>query len=589
MVLDRDDKPVGDALVAVVPEDAPRAAAVVKTAANGSFTAQVPSGRYALTATAPGQNAAYHDVVEIAGDSQPFFTLRVGANGFFDVTGQVEVYGGSLPSRTLVSAARASPVEGDIFYVEADRLGRFALRLPPAIYLFHVEAEGLVARAEHLAAIDLRHVVLHTSRPAPPPAEVVAWIRRHAIPIASTDPDHPLGDLAPLRAIIGDAQVVGLGSAASGVHELQQIRHRLCVYLAAEMGFTLVALPTNWSRSFALDAYAAGGKGDSASLLADAGDDTWDTMEGSRLLRWARGWNAGRGQRPQLHLAGFGADPTPAALSPLKAYLGRVDSSPGWTGWKGRLPAQATWDAVVRESLSRDSAAEARYRIAMLGRDLEARRDVFIARSSLAEYRLALHQISSLVYAVELASTTGIAKVVTRERAMAENAVWLLNAQPRATRTVLLGHNLHIGRDSDSGFASMASRLHPSIRYCAIGLIVGQGAFLGPGDQPSATKGPRRELALGPLPAASLGAAFASAGLGLFALDLHHLPAGPVADWFSSPQPVLESGDTLPLAGAGPSASLSRRFDAVIFVARATPALPLPAATRATHGAGSGS
>src|ERR1700753_900798 len=100
VVEDCGGKAVGGALAAVVPilgDTATHAAALVRTAPDGTFEARVPKGRYALTATAADRNAAYHDVEEVADATRSPFVFKVGCPCYFVATGRVEIYGGDRP------------------------------------------------------------------------------------------------------------------------------------------------------------------------------------------------------------------------------------------------------------------------------------------------------------------------------------------------------------------------------------------------------------------------------------------------------------------------------------------------------------
>src|SRR5262245_5848460 len=70
---------------------------------------------------------------------------------------------------------------------------------------------------------------------------VVAWIRRHAIPLATVEPGSTFDDLEPLRAMLAKARVVSLGEATHGTREFFQLKHRLIEYCVSRLGFTIIA------------------------------------------------------------------------------------------------------------------------------------------------------------------------------------------------------------------------------------------------------------------------------------------------------------------------------------------------------------
>ena len=63
----------------------------------------------------------------------------------------------------------------------------------------------------------------------------VDWLAEHAVPFATVEAGHGFADLEPLKEMIGDARVVGLGEGTHGTREHFQLKHRLVEYLATEL------------------------------------------------------------------------------------------------------------------------------------------------------------------------------------------------------------------------------------------------------------------------------------------------------------------------------------------------------------------
>jgi erythromycin esterase-like protein len=80
-------------------------------------------------------------------------------------------------------------------------------------------------------------------------AAVTGWIGQHALPLATIDPAAPLTELAPLRQLVGDAQVVGLGESTHGAGALFALKHRIVRLLVEELGFGCVALEVDWTKT----------------------------------------------------------------------------------------------------------------------------------------------------------------------------------------------------------------------------------------------------------------------------------------------------------------------------------------------------
>ncbi|WP_280380845.1 erythromycin esterase family protein [Nocardia wallacei] len=139
--------------------------------------------------------------------------------------------------------------------------------------------------------------------------EVTNWIRAAARPFDGSSPDAPLPDTLIDR--IGDAVVVGLGTATRAAHEVAVLAHRVLRELVERKGFRALALLDDETVVAALDAYVRGGIGDPAALLRDAWVP-WRTTETLAVLEWARAFNRAHPDDP-LRL--FGLTPEAAKLS----------------------------------------------------------------------------------------------------------------------------------------------------------------------------------------------------------------------------------------------------------------------------------
>jgi Erythromycin esterase len=112
---------------------------------------------------------------------------------------------------------------------------------------------------------------------------VTGWIRHHAVPLDTVDPTAPLGDLAPLRRAIGDAEIVGLGESTHGAAEEETLKHRTLRLLVERMGFRSVAWEEDWTTGLQINEYIRTGRGDLDALMAQM------SPSGSRG-RWPRCW-----------------------------------------------------------------------------------------------------------------------------------------------------------------------------------------------------------------------------------------------------------------------------------------------------------
>ncbi|WP_280361181.1 erythromycin esterase family protein [Nocardia wallacei] len=141
--------------------------------------------------------------------------------------------------------------------------------------------------------------------------EVTEWIRGAAQPFDGPASDAPL----PCNDRIGDAVVVGLGTATRAAHEISVLAHRILRELVERQGFRALALLDDETVVAALDDFVRGGNGDPAALLRTAWVP-WRTTETLAVLDWARTFNRAHPDDP-LRLFGL----TSEAAKPLHYAL----------------------------------------------------------------------------------------------------------------------------------------------------------------------------------------------------------------------------------------------------------------------------
>ncbi|MCX4680285.1 erythromycin esterase family protein [Streptomyces sp. NBC_01433] len=119
---------------------------------------------------------------------------------------------------------------------------------------------------------------------------VTQWIRRHAHPLTTLDPQAPLTDLSPLADLIGDAKVVAIGASTRQAHELAALAHRTVRLLVEDLGFRSLALEGDDAARVGLGEYIRSGTGNPEASLSGA-RSFWRTEEMLDLVRWMRSYN----------------------------------------------------------------------------------------------------------------------------------------------------------------------------------------------------------------------------------------------------------------------------------------------------------
>ena len=167
---------------------------------------------------------------------------------------------------------------------------------------------------------------------------VTAWIERRAVEV-SLDITASNDDLAPLRDVVRNATVVGLGESTHGSHEQCHLKHRIVRFLVERIGFRTVAFEDDFASGVVIDHYLVTGDGDPIVLAAAMSSPFWATAEIVELLTWLRAFNIDHPRDPvrflgtdllQLRQAsfdavrGYVAAHAPQRLAELDGYLDPV-------------------------------------------------------------------------------------------------------------------------------------------------------------------------------------------------------------------------------------------------------------------------
>ncbi len=136
--------------------------------------------------------------------------------------------------------------------------------------------------------------------------------------VSGIDPGRPIDDLAPLAAIVGDAQVVGLGESVHTSGGITLAKARLTRYLVETQGFRVLALEVPRADADVAGAWVAACEGDPTDAARHLG--VWADTNTRDLLGWMCAWN---GEHPadRVHLFGFDVQQPWADAPALRKFL----------------------------------------------------------------------------------------------------------------------------------------------------------------------------------------------------------------------------------------------------------------------------
>lgn len=403
--------------------------------------------------------------------------------------------------------------------------------------------------------------------------------------------------MQPLKRILKDARLVGLGEETHGTREFFQFKHRMVEFLVKEMGYRVFAMEASYSGCRNINDYINGVTTDGAKALASQGFWTWNTEEIRTMIDWMRGYNASVTADKKIKFIGFDVQINREARDYALAYLKRV--APDRAAELESLPAPKAVDASDEEAKlsletlvsaatggpasSRSDAAaklkEVRAKYSELLGNVVLNEPSYSRRTSAEDYNRAVHSLRIIAQYIDAYNTGDFTR---RDLYMADNMKRLAAAEPAGTKFVIWAHNGHIdASDETDGRFGSRMRAYYGKEYYAVGFSFDHGGFQS--REMDLKLSPVRLLTgytLGPAPEGSVEWHLAHTGIKTLFVDLHAPMKDPSVDaWFRSPR-IMRS------IGSGFSASaeqsflspttLKKSFDGIFFVNTTTRARPNP-------------
>jgi erythromycin esterase len=409
------------------------------------------------------------------------------------------------------------------------------------------------------------------------PDAVETWIHQQASPLTTVEPGGSDADLQPLKPIVGNATIVGLGEATHGTHEFFAVKSRVVEFLVEQMGFNTFALENGWAASLPMEHYVAGGDGNPSDLLRHDFYAAWQTQEFLDLYKAIRQYNADPSHATKVQVAGIDSwNVTQAAFDSVTSYLQSVDPQQVarvqalYAGFRPTSPDPVFVDYDGFSRLPQATKQQYQSNAQQVYDLLNSHAVIYESRTSRQALEMALQsarvilQYTALGVLIPASGTlfTSDAAYAKRDEFMSDNVTWLHDQGIANARIVLWAHNVHIGRlHVPVSMGTYLSRQYQD-GYRPIGLSFYEGSFtvFGP---------PRTRSVSAPAPG-TYNYALGNATVPLYALDIRQTPAGPVTDWAHGPHALINygvGGEDLTMDG-----SLQAWYDAVLFVRIMTPA-----------------
>lgn len=400
------------------------------------------------------------------------------------------------------------------------------------------------------------------------------------------------GSLAWLDDLAREADVLGLGDATHGTREWFTLKRRVVPYLVTGCGYRTIALETDATRTLALNRYVMDGSGTPQQALENLQLWVWKTEGMCELLSWLREFNQGRkpGDRVRFHGVSLGSPAIPAAalLDRDAVHSGPPDASERTLETLARLelPDDETGAADLLDDSILDRGVEL---AGQLADDLGEGADETVRSRRVTRYLVQQLEYTCQWTQLRLRTPGGFDPegFERRDAIMAENVQWC-HETDAGDGVLVWAHNTHVKRGNfDLGYdwasgRSMGEVLATDlpVTYRVIGADFERGNYraVPTGDQSSPTT-----FETGKPESGTITAALAAQASHPRVLDLRTACADErVSEWLAQERSIRGIGALVASSSADRHIAMQtdccRAFDALVFVPRTEPSVPLESA-----------
>lgn len=415
---------------------------------------------------------------------------------------------------------------------------------------------------------------------------VTKWLKASAIPLKSIEAGRGFDDLRPLKKILKDVRIVGLGEATHGTREFFQFKHRMLEFLVKEMGYTVFAIESSYAACNNINDYVLHGKGDRARALASQGFWTWDTNEVSDMIDWMREYNKTAPAGKKVKFLGYDLQHFTQGIDLVIDYLKKLAPEYAERAEITLKPMRLNAQQYMQRSA--EEKEKDRQQLLELTGYLAFNQTRFARATSASQFEYVLHHARNVLqFHDSYVNGMKDAKYqFNRDYYMAENIEYLLNQEPAGTRMVVWAHNGHIYLGNLGQTPAMGAHLRKTFgdAYYALGFSFNEGGFQSR-DMSQKGRGALVEFTLGPAPEGTGDWYFARIGITNYIVDFRSAPKqGVIAEWLASTLPMRSIGSgfaqdwvkeryTMPIV-------LKNHYDGMIFIDKTTRARPNPSGMR---------
>lgn len=303
-----------------------------------------------------------------------------------------------------------------------------------------------------------------------PAISELVWLKSNLHPLKSYNPEEPSDDdLKELNYLIKDAKVVALGEVTHGSSEIFRMKHRIIKYLAEKKDFNIFSLEATMANAHNINEYTINGADSVNALLDNLSFWTWNTQEMYDFTTWMKKYNE---TGNKMVFTGFDMQMYQGAIDELrKSFLGDKATLTLIKSLESKL--SENMQRIVKDKAFHDSVPPAlKKNIDELSNKISIQ--IEKTEKSKEEKGWLIQQVRVITQSLDT-SDEG------RDKAMADNFMWLMNHHKPESKFVIWGHNAHISK----GGTAMGHHLSRELlgNYINIGFTFYEGSYTAMGDK----------------------------------------------------------------------------------------------------------
>ena len=265
---------------------------------------------------------------------------------------------------------------------------------------------------------------------------LISALNNKLISIKTLSPDSDYTALEPLKEILKDKQIIGLGEATHATKEFYVFKHKLLEFLVKEMGFKTLVIESDFTGTQTMNDYVLYGKGSAWGALQKTLFGVAANQEFLNMVEWIKQYNLTKQFKDKVKFYGCDMNYGVNVGVPIKDALSKSKTQLSEDAGKGLdLLINYRYNAVSKEESNLMHIAVKELN------NTKWNESVIPDMKLFKQYIRCMEQLSDFADQYYMYD-----KDIFRDKYMAENCTWIYNYESN-NKMIVWAHNLHIAKD----------------------------------------------------------------------------------------------------------------------------------------------